>query len=290
MADDGRKKRFREVLDPADEEKKSRTAKAPSDKVEEGEEKLSPLELAAEINVHKRGAEPTITSTRVFHQNENEDTSNLITAEETPTPSTPVTTEKPTVGLVNKKEEVQTSPKAVLEKQKGEKETSGSFDNNMAFTPAPQASIITPPASAPKMPEQVSSARETLLALAKAMVEKIELIKEPGKTETTLTLNHPPLFSGVQIKITELDTSQKQFNLTFSNFTNPDARALIDLASNQDKLRETLIAKGYTLQLITVEQKIPGLKSTMEFSELGLNQRQQDQERSGSATDDNEEA
>ncbi len=275
MADDGRKKRFREVLEP-DDDKKSRPTKTPTAKNDDEEEKISPLELAAEVNVRKLKPEPSITSTRVFHQDE----------------STEDASEKPSVAIVEKKEEVRTAtPQAPVSKNKGEKDTSSSFDNNMAFAPAPQVMQASQAPEAIKMPEQVTSARETLLALAKEMVEQIQKVIEPGKTETTLTLKHPPLFSGVEIKITEFDTSQKQFNLTFSNILNPEARALIELSSNQARLQEALIAKGYTLQMITVEQKIPGLQSTRsnDFNELAFGQdKYSNQKQAGTATDDDQ--
>lgn len=135
---------------------------------------------------------------------------------------------------------------------------------------------------------KVSNAREVLLKLAQQMVEQIQLVKEPGKTDTTFTLKHPPMFEGVQVKITEFETSKNQFNVTFTDVNNPTARALIETQDNQARLQQNLIDRGYTLQMVTIEQKIPGLSSTGS-GDAGLGDpRHLEEGQAGSATDQEE--
>lgn len=134
---------------------------------------------------------------------------------------------------------------------------------------------------------KVSNVREVMFKLAQSMVDQIQIVKDSGKTDTTFTLKHPPLFEGVQVKITEFDSAKNQFNLTFTDVNNPTARALIEQQDNQVRLQQALVDKGYTVQMVTVEQKIPGLNSTAtEESKLGGGRPYDGQ--TGTATDDNQ--
>lgn len=120
---------------------------------------------------------------------------------------------------------------------------------------APAAVVAT------QAPNEPAKAREVLIKLAAQMVEKLEKITTPEKVDTTLRLQYPPIFNGTDITITEYTTSQKQFNLTFSHL-GVEARLLVEQLKNQDSLRAALMDKGYTLQTIVLEEKIPGLQST----------------------------
>ncbi|MBS0635436.1 MAG: hypothetical protein JSR37_08250 [Verrucomicrobia bacterium] len=159
----------------------------------------------------------------------------------------------------------------------------------------PTAVVITPvqlhatvaATTSAQEPAKVSNVREVMLKLAQSMVDQIQIVKDSGKTDTTFTLKHPPLFEGVEVKITEFDSAKNQFNLTFSDVNNPTARALIEQQDNQVRLQQALVDKGYTVQMVTVEQKIPGLNSTAtEESKLGGGRPYDGQ--AGTATDDNQ--
>lgn len=102
---------------------------------------------------------------------------------------------------------------------------------------------------------------ESIQMIEKLVGSLVQQIK-PDKTETTITLKNLPLFKDVTLVLTEYNTSQKEFNLTFYNLTNPEARNLI--LNNQNALRESLIEKGYTLQMLTIEPKIETSASTSE--------------------------
>jgi hypothetical protein len=87
------------------------------------------------------------------------------------------------------------------------------------------------------------------------MVEAITTVANKETTTTTINLKYPPLFEGVSIEITQYSQSPKDLNVTFHNLT-PDARVLIEMGDNQAMLRQNLIDKGYTLQLLTIESDV----------------------------------
>jgi hypothetical protein len=103
--------------------------------------------------------------------------------------------------------------------------------------------------------ESTQEARRLAIQLAEQMLESLQEITKSDRTEIEMTLRYPPLFEGVTIQITEFNTAKKQFNLTFFNLTNPDARRLVEMQANQAALRNALIERGYTLQLVTIEPK-----------------------------------
>lgn len=160
--------------------------------------------------------------------------------------------------------------------------------SNVVVAASPQAVHAASVVTAAKEASKTSNVREVMLKLAQAMVEEIQQIKKPDQTETTFTLKHPPIFEGIEVKITEYNTSQKQFNVTFSDVNNPTARALIEQQDNQVRLQQALLERGYTMQMVTVEQKIPGLAST-ETGETKLGGRNYEEGgQAGSATDHDE--
>ena len=101
------------------------------------------------------------------------------------------------------------------------------------------------------------------------MVSAMNQVVQTGRTDTTITLQYPPIFQGVSIVITQYESSPKEFNVTFLNLTNPDARLLIEMKQNQDNLRAALIDKGYTAHMITIEPKLDISTSSSTTSEGG---------------------
>ena len=82
------------------------------------------------------------------------------------------------------------------------------------------------------------------------IVDKIYTLSVDGRTDTTITLRHPPMFEGVNIVITEYDTAKGEFNIKFENLTQA-AKEIIDLRENQDVLRLGIEQKGLTVHIIT---------------------------------------
>lgn len=86
--------------------------------------------------------------------------------------------------------------------------------------------------------------------LIKQLTEQLAVLKQNGRTDTIMTLKHPPLFAGAELKITEFSSAKGEFNLTFHNLS-PEAKALIDSQANQNALRHGLEGKGFALHIVT---------------------------------------
>lgn len=74
---------------------------------------------------------------------------------------------------------------------------------------------IEKPPLAPKLQEIVDQ-----------IIKEIYTINNDGKTETTIVLRNPPLFSGVQVTIQTFQHAKNELNITFSNLTGPGKRVL----------------------------------------------------------------
>jgi hypothetical protein len=129
---------------------------------------------------------------------------------------------------------------------------------NLAVTPNQGNNTMT--AAVQKAPEAPAKAREVFIKLAEQMIEKLERVTTPEQTNTTIKLQYPPIFNGAELVVTEYKIAQRQFNITFSGLS-PEAQSLIAMQQNQGELRQALIEKGYTLQMVTIKQDIPGLQS-----------------------------
>lgn len=145
-------------------------------------------------------------------------------------------------------------------KEKKIEESVKSIAINPAAVPNVAVHVAAPVET--KLIHDTNKIREVLIQLAQQMLEKIQQVTTPDRTDTTLTLKYPPLFAGVEVRITEFNSAQKQFNVTFAGLTDPIARNLVEMPKHQAALQQALIDKGYTLQMITIEQKIPGLSSS----------------------------
>jgi|GEM_PF-3155203 len=125
--------------------------------------------------------------------------------------------------------------------------------------------------------------RTQLLQLAKSLIDNIQEIIKPESKELSFTIKHPPLFDGVTVNITQMKQgTEKEFNLTFMNLTNPEARALIESKANESALRQHLVEKGYVLHQVTIE---PKLAPSIQTETKGFEQRDQSQERDFSEED-----
>lgn len=99
------------------------------------------------------------------------------------------------------------------------------------------------------------------------MVSQVTEIKDTGRTETIVTLKHPPLFAGADIVVTAFDSAKGEFNISFENLSQA-AKNILDQQSNRDSLLLALEQKGYNVHILTattlaenrpvVEQSKPG--------------------------------
>ncbi|MDB6081552.1 MAG: hypothetical protein JWO53_824 [Chlamydiia bacterium] len=122
------------------------------------------------------------------------------------------------------------------------------------MTPAMSLKEIMAETSTPQ--EVRSPLPSTLVKLIDELVSQLKVMTKSDRTETSITLQNPPLLRGVSLVITEFQSAQKEFNLTFHNLTNVDARLLIESKQNQEGLALALAEKGYTLQMVTIEPKL----------------------------------
>lgn len=98
--------------------------------------------------------------------------------------------------------------------------------------------------------EKPASTAADLKALIDQIVDKAYQMELNGRTETTVTLKHPPLFAGANLIITGFDTARGEFNVSFENLTQA-AKHVLDLQANQESMRLALEQKGYAVHIIT---------------------------------------
>lgn len=113
------------------------------------------------------------------------------------------------------------------------------------FTLAPQttAPILHPT-------ERLSVSHAHIKEMIDQIIAKLYTIETKGKTDTLITLKHPPLFAGSSVVITSFNTAKGEFNITFENLTQA-AKAILDRIENQNALISALDQKGYTVHIIT---------------------------------------
>lgn len=113
------------------------------------------------------------------------------------------------------------------------------------------------------------------------MVDKVVEMKDQGRTETTITLKHPPLFAGADLIVTAFDSAKGEFNLTFQNLTQA-AKHILDMHANQQSLLLALEQKGYAVHIVTtttlVENPIIETSTPQDRQRNPDQQRQQQQQ------------
>lgn len=100
--------------------------------------------------------------------------------------------------------------------------------------------------------------------LTSYLVQQISAVTNSGRSEIAITLKHPPGFEGVQVLITEYNSSQKELNIQFSNLSN-QAQAL--LKNHESSLRATLHDKGFTLHNLMTTHQVDTSSAFINLSE-----------------------
>lgn len=80
------------------------------------------------------------------------------------------------------------------------------------------------------------------------IISKLYTIQHEGKTETVITLRHPPAFQSAQIVLTGFDSAAKEFNISFENLTQA-GKQILD--QNGDSLKLAMEQKGFTVHILT---------------------------------------
>lgn len=82
------------------------------------------------------------------------------------------------------------------------------------------------------------------------MVKEVQSMEAQGKTETTVTLRHPPLFEGARLIVSSFESARGEFNIAFENLTQT-AQQIISMQQNRDSLLQALEQKGYHVHIVT---------------------------------------
>ena len=136
-------------------------------------------------------------------------------------------------------------------------------------------------------PQQSQSMAPQIQEIIDQIIDKLYMVKVDGRTDTLITLKHPPLFAGSNVVITSFDTAKGEFNIAFENLTQA-AKQVLDLQDNQNALRFGLEQKGYTVHILTtttvsetlafVEEEAPARESQEDQDSGGQGQKEQNQE------------
>lgn len=91
---------------------------------------------------------------------------------------------------------------------------------------------------------------KTLQQIIDQIVDKIYVLKEDGRSDTTIVLKNPPMFDGVKVTLSSFESASGQYNVTFENLTQM-AKNVLDLQANQNVLKQALENKGVVIQMFT---------------------------------------
>ncbi len=118
---------------------------------------------------------------------------------------------------------------------------------------------------------------KTIQQIIDQIVDKIYVLKEDGRSDTTIVLKNPPLFDGVKVTLTSYESAKGQYNITFENLTQM-AKNVLDFQSNKDVLKQALDSKGVVIQMFTTTT----LTNVAPVSDQWSGSREQDNGRQGS--------
>lgn len=91
---------------------------------------------------------------------------------------------------------------------------------------------------------------KTIQQIVDQIVNKIYVVKEDGRSDTTIVLKNPPLFEGVKITLSSYESARGQYNITFENLTQM-AKNVLDFQANRDALKIALDDVGVVVQMFT---------------------------------------
>jgi hypothetical protein len=144
----------------------------------------------------------------------------------------------------------------LLAPSKDDKIVAMSEDMSFMKPTAKSASIASIQPSTDGVSSKISPKTVSLIEeLMHKIADEITVMKGEGRTETTVTLKHPPMFSGAQVTITEFDSAKKEFNIKFENLSQ-EAHELISMQSNLDTLKSGLQQKGLNVHIVTANTEI----------------------------------
>lgn len=117
-----------------------------------------------------------------------------------------------------------------------------------------------------------------LVEIAQKIISEIQQMELNGKTETIVSLVHPPILKGAHLVLTSFATAKGEYNIAFENLS-PQAKALLDSNQNLDILKMNLEQKGYITHMITTSTVSESRPFVAEPGQSQREQSNQQQER-----------
>lgn len=98
-------------------------------------------------------------------------------------------------------------------------------------------------AEAPRNPAQMKE-------LVDQIVKEMYVVKTGDVTDTVMTIRHPPMFEGAQVKVTSFESARGEFNIAFENLSQ-QAKDILDSRLNRESLLLALNKEGYNVHIMT---------------------------------------
>ncbi len=179
---------------------------------------------------------------------------------------------------------------SILQSPKKDKIVAMHEDTSFMAPTAKGVSIAAVQPSTDGVQSKISPKTVSLIEeLINKIVDEVNILKVDGRTDMTLTLKHPPMFSGAQITITEFDSAKKEFNIKFENLSQ-EAHELISMQSNLDKLQSGMQQRGYNVHIVSANTEIEQPEQIYEGhnDRDGSDEREEQQEQSQHNQEDQE--
>lgn len=99
-------------------------------------------------------------------------------------------------------------------------------------------------------PTEGARQTEQMKALIEKIVSEMQVIQTGEATDVVITIQHPPVFEGAQVKVTTFESARGEINITFENLTQ-QAKEILDSKVNRESLLLALNKEGYNVHILT---------------------------------------
>jgi hypothetical protein len=115
-----------------------------------------------------------------------------------------------------------------------------------------------------------------LKELVDQIVKEMYVVKTGDVTDTVITIRHPPMFEGAQIKVTSFESARGEFNIAFENLSQ-QAKEILDSRVNRESLLLALNKEGYNVHIMTTSTQAAGPLYTAQAEQRDQERQQQGQ-------------
>lgn len=95
--------------------------------------------------------------------------------------------------------------------------------------------------------EQTTSIASPIHDVVNELIDKLMIVETKGQSDIVVTLNHPGVFKGTILVVSEFDHAKGELNISFENLTQ-QSKNLLDNPQNRENLMTLLSEKGYVVQ------------------------------------------